>query len=593
MRQTFTLFSLALLGTGSGVHALPSHGGGGSLHPKRSSNSYGNTQQQQQTLRIPETKPSDAPVVPADFLGVNVESAFMNNYAKPLSQNLVSSLAARMSTKPIVRIGGTGGDEFVFDPAQTDHLKICVEGECPTGSAASFKVGPAFFEGYKAFPDAKMTIQAPLGPHVNETLVREFVRRAWDARVGTDGEVDWKDRIEAIALGNEPEFYTKDVGKYVRDSLELEEIVLDELKLEGADRKIFEAGNNAKQPVSTAGILKQGMNKNKLTKITAEHLYQIDTTETWDDANMQKLMLNHQAITDRLDVQYMPSLRASHAEGIPYAISETAAVLASPVNTFVSGFGFALWIVDFSLANAARGVARVNHMAGRPVANHVLWVPDHTAGLRNPGPQARAPLPAAIMVADFLRPIQGGASGGGYAAGVDDAGENPNGPFSVLDKDSEGEVAVLELDLDTAANPYLSAYAAYSGASSHGSDGGKLERVALLNMRLYNGTEQGASRGSQIFQVLVGSSDVDEVEVRRLHADLGAAAMGFDHSGPEHNATWAGEQWSKKVDDGRGHFPQGAGEVVEKVQVRDGVAVVEVPDSEAVMVSIVEASSSS
>lgn len=300
-------------------------------------------------------------------------------------------------------------------------------------------------------------------------------------------------------------------------------------------------------------------------------------------------MLSHKAITERLDTEYMPSLRASHAEGIPYAISETAAVLASPDNTFVSGFGFALWIVDFSLATAARGVARVNHMAGRPVANHVLWVPDHTAGLRNPGPQARAPFAAAIMVADFLRPTSSGASGGGYAAGVDDADhENANGPFSVLDKDSEGEVAVHEIDLDTAANPYLSAYAAYSGASSHGNNGNKLQRIALINMRLYNGTaaaEKGAKRGSHTFRLPVGSG-VDEVKVRRLHADLGAAAMGFDHSGPEHNATWAGEQWSKKVDDGRGHFTHGNGEEVEKVRVQGDVAVVEVPDSEAVIVSI-------
>lgn len=252
MRQTFTLFSLALLGTGSGVHALPSpHAGGGSLQPKRSSSS---AQTPPTHLQIPSTKPSEAFVVPADFLGVNVESAFMNNYAKPLSQNLVSSLAARMSTKPIVRVGGTGGDEFVFDPAQTGQLKVCVRGECPTGSAAAFKVGPAFFDGFKAFPDAKMTIQAPLGPGVNATLVREFVRRAWDARVGTDGAVDWRDRIEAIALGNEPEFYTQDVRKYVRDALELEDIILDELKLEGADRQIFEVGNNAKQPVSTYDV---------------------------------------------------------------------------------------------------------------------------------------------------------------------------------------------------------------------------------------------------------------------------------------------------------------------------------------------------
>ncbi|KAK8016685.1 glycoside hydrolase family 79 protein [Apiospora rasikravindrae] len=620
MHPTSTLLSLALLG--GSVGARPSAGLGSNhhhhLHQKRSSSSSSHAAAPRgagaKTLPIASSQPTGAATVPADFLGLNIESSFMNNYNNAFSNNLVSALAKRMSVPPVVRIGGTSGDEFVFDEGQTDHVKICVEGECPTGSAASYKIGPGFFEAYKAYPDAKMTIQAPLGPNVNETLVREFVRRAWEARVGAVGS-EWKSKIDAIALGNEPEFYTSDVTKYVRDTLELERIVLDELKLEGDDQKIFEAGNNAKQPVSqydVADILKQGMNKNGLTKATAEHLYQIDTTQEWTDATMQRLMLSHKAITERLDTQYMPSLRASVAEGVPYMISETAAVLASPINTFVSGFGFALWLVDFSLANAARGVARVNHMGGRPVANHVLWTPDHTAGLRNPGPQARAPFAAACFVADFLRPTSGGAGAGiggdndsgddyGLESG-DDSGSGSGGlagsdgsdggvnPFTVFNEkreqdahvvDAEEDVTIQELDLDTEANPHLSAYAVYSS--------GRLGRVALVNMRLYNGTAAAAGnggyveRGSEVFQIPVGDG-VEEVQVQRLHADLGAAAMGYDYGGEQHNVTWAGEQWSKKVDEGKGHFTQGGSQVVEIVKVSGGVASVEVPDSEAVMV---------
>lgn len=240
MRQSFTVLTVAaLLGGSSSVDALPS-GGSHQQHHKRAAHT--------QTLQVPGTKPTDAAAVPADFLGLNIESAFLNNYANTFSQNLVSSLASRMAAPPIVRVGGTSGDEFVFDPAQPEsQIKVCVEGECPNGSAASYKIGPAFFEGYKAFPDARITIQAPQGPRVNGTMVREFVRRAWDARAAAG--LDPRTNVEAIALGNEVEFYDHDVQKYVKDALELEDIIIKELELEGNERRIFEGVNSAKQNI--------------------------------------------------------------------------------------------------------------------------------------------------------------------------------------------------------------------------------------------------------------------------------------------------------------------------------------------------------
>lgn len=239
MHQTFTVLTLAALLGGDGVNALPN--GVGSQH-------HQNKRAATQTLQIPGTKPTGAVSVPADFLGLNIESAFLNNYNNPFSNNLVSSLASRMAAPPVVRVGGTSGDEFVFDPAQPeDQVKICVRGECPNGSAASYKIGPKFFEGYKGFKDARITIQAPQGPRVNRTLVREFVRRAWDARAAAG--LDPRTNVEAIALGNEPEFYDRDVEKYVEGALELEDIVIKELKLEGDERRIFEAVNSAKQNI--------------------------------------------------------------------------------------------------------------------------------------------------------------------------------------------------------------------------------------------------------------------------------------------------------------------------------------------------------
>lgn len=251
-------------------------------------------------------------------------------------------------------------------------------------------------------------------------------------------------------------------------------------------------------------------------------------------------MINHTAITTSLDL-YNPGIKASHDEEITYAITEGAAVLGGPPVEFSGGFGYTLWAVDFNLAAMTRGVSRVANLAGRPNARRVFWTPDETGGEESPGPHARAPFPAAVFVADFI------------GKDVDTA---------ATEVETEGDLT--------------SAYAVYD------EEKGELQRVALLNMRLYNGTD-GEERGEHTFEVEVG--EVEEVKVRRLHADRGVAAMGFDFGGEKSNVTWAGEQWSHDVDLGKGHF-LGEGTEEEDVEVKEGVASVVVPDSEAVMVMI-------
>jgi hypothetical protein len=252
-------------------------------------------------------------------------------------------------------------------------------------------------------------------------------------------------------------------------------------------------------------------------------------------------MINHKAIVDRF-AMYAPSMEAARSQGIAYAITEDAAVLGGAPTSFSGGFGYALWAVDFNLAAMARGVSRVTNLAGRPSAKRVFWVPDGSAGEANPGPHVRAPFPAAMFVADFV---------------------GMGGPEAVK------ELVIGGADL-------LSAYAMYDDETR------RLERVALVNMRLYNGTSSGEQeRPKETFQVAVPDG-VKSARVRRLRADLGVASMGYDFGGPEHNVTWAGEQWTYAVDQGSGHFPSGG--VVEKmIEAQAGTVTVVVPNSEAVI----------
>ncbi|KAH8900635.1 hypothetical protein GQ53DRAFT_740620 [Thozetella sp. PMI_491] len=83
--------------------------------------------------------------------------------------------------------------------------------------------------------------------------------------------------------------------------------------------------------------------------------------------------------------------------------------------------------------------------------------------------------------------------------------------------------------------------------------------------------------------------NVSSVIVQRLHADLGDAAMGYEYGGAANNVSWAGEQWAYKLDDGHGHFINGVVESEMLSVLSNGTAIVNVPNSEAIIVYIGDA----
>ena len=151
------------------------------------------------TLSVSSAAPSDAVQVPADFVGFGFETAFLNDYTVgTFSENLVNSVAKRLSAPVIIRIGGTSGDRVLFDPNQVE-IKVCAGGDCPVGSSATYILGPSYFEGFKRFQNQHFTFQAPMGPDVNTTGSLDYVIRAYNA-IGAD-------RVAAIAMGNEIDDY--------------------------------------------------------------------------------------------------------------------------------------------------------------------------------------------------------------------------------------------------------------------------------------------------------------------------------------------------------------------------------------------------
>lgn len=219
-------------------------------------------------------------------------------------------------------------------------------------------------------------------------------------------------------------------------------------------------------------------------------------------------------------------------------LSETGSGTQSSIE-IQSGFGAALWCIDFQLYSLTQGISRVD-ATHRPAALHSYWVPDNSTGTLNPGPQVRGVWYALPFIADFL-------------------GQNP------------GKVTEVDMGSDV-----LAAYAIYDSSTN------AVSKLALINLRAWANGNSSSSRGSETVSVPVPSG-ISSVNIKRLQSAAGAQAMGFDYAGPSENITWAGEQWSYFVDQGNGHQVDGVAAEVSH-PVSDGKVQVQIQDSEALSI---------
>lgn len=230
----------------------------------------------------------------------------------------------------------------------------------------------------------------------------------------------------------------------------------------------------------------------------------------------------------------------------PLVLSEVGSAIGGSPLTFGGSFGAAMWAVNFHLAAMAHGVQRVCNTMG-PGATHAFWEPDNS-GRQAKGPAVNGIFPAAAYIADFV--------------GKDD---------------DLGRVTELSSGVES-----LTAYAMYGLKSD------KPTRVALINLHEWHEDDTPAlspKRGAVTVTLDVGE-ETKSVTIQRMQSEKGSTALGFDQSNeqgrPWENVTWAGEQWSHKVDMGKGHFVSGPQE--EKAKVSQGKVRVVVPDTEAVIV---------
>ncbi|KAF2637824.1 hypothetical protein P280DRAFT_551970 [Massarina eburnea CBS 473.64] len=494
-------------------------------------------------IALPTARPQDAYEVPANFPSVGFEHAFLPGFNDDFSSNLIEDLAGRMDDKPIIRVGGTSGDIIKYNPDQTEPHVCLQDGHSITGPdifnncshQSTFILGPHFFDAFtQRYKSARISIQAPLDPiHSdnlpNKTNVVSFIKQAYKS-VGAD-------RIDAIAIGNEVNFYEKDGLSYVKDGLEAAKYIkqeVQEVSNSSAATPIWELLNTAWEvshgsfpwAYSLPNILTAWRKQDSRVKYVAEHYYQFDGKTPGITAHL----LNHTDLVAAFK-HYQDKINwTRNVAKASYILSEAGGPLG-PRDEATGHFAIALWGANFMMYAMSHGVDRIS-LVQRPGVIRALWTPFATA--KRPGPMVQAQYYSYPFIADFL-------------------GRNV-----------AGKRGVVEIPLN---NSVFSAYGMF--------EGGTLTRVAVVNLREYSGEgDRKAVKAS-----LEGLGDgVRKVVVGRLHADEGTAAGGFDVN--EKNITWSGEQWSVAVNNGRAH-----GKIVQtEVNITNGVVDVVVPDSEAVIV---------
>ncbi|PVH84106.1 glycoside hydrolase family 79 protein [Cadophora sp. DSE1049] len=501
---------------------------------------------------VPSSPPSNSsPPILEAFISYSIETAFFPDFAgtstspNTFSNNLLNNLGNLTGTKPYIRVGGNTQDYALYNAS----LKTAVNGTYDNARSPDYPttifIGPSFFDSYNIFPDTKYVHGFNLGLGANnsagwQTLL-DTVPLACKA-LGGDKLLWWE-------YGNEPDLFSTSAqgpvrppgwneSQYVEQWLNGTRAIRGQLEkycpemLEGGKygylAPSFAGTNNRLKPVLT---WRDGLNVDEDVKIFSSHNYIGGATQP--GVTLQNSLLNHTRTRLSISSQVNTLTNLSLPDTIPFILGETNSLYNQGKPGLSNSFGAALWNLDFNLYCAAVGIRRV-HMHMGTDYRYAAWQPVQTNKTSlGTKPPYYGQVAAAAVIGELER----------------------------------GEVKIVHLPLE---GELEAAYAAFVD--------GRLEKIAVVNMRAYNYTVNGTSsvlnpetRPSSTYRFQVPRYCEGKVDVKRLWANGSDAITGV---------TWDGWSYNWELDGGR---PVRLANVTvgEVVEGRRGVVSVEVPDSSA------------
>ncbi|KAJ5668439.1 uncharacterized protein N7477_007009 [Penicillium maclennaniae] len=396
------------------------------------------------------------------FVSFSIEFAFFPDYAGNLSSpnkfsnQLLDNLGDLQGVKPYVRVGGNTQDLALYDPT----LKTSVNGTIVPAVSEDYPyllyIGPSFFESYYTLPGTKFSHGFNMGKNTTAAKDSLLATVSLACKALQDGKLmHWE-------FGNEPDLFSTTTPYSVRPAHWSEQDYVDNW-LSGTEmikrtmarscpdmvsNEMFKfiapsfAGiGNSLDPVKT---WEDGLDSEKDIALNSMHNYMGGADVP--GVTLQKTLMNHTAVVNvvakHANLSHVLS-EQGRTKDIPYILGEMNSLYHQGKPGLSNSFGAALWGVDFNLYCASQNIRRT-HMHQGTDYRYASWQPIQTSKTTI---GTKAPYYGNIMVAAMLR------------------GE----------ADSTVQVVNLPMSSDTDA-----AYAAYVG--------GKLARIAMINMQEFNYT---------------------------------------------------------------------------------------------------------
>ncbi|KAB2571861.1 Beta-glucuronidase [Lasiodiplodia theobromae] len=474
--------------------------------------------------------------VDGSFISYSVEFSYMKDYAgnlshpNTLSNKLLQNLFEASGSYPLTRIGGTTQNKNIWIQNQTEALIEIFESpgdDQPT----SLSVGPSWLESFQTFPNGTRYIYG-LNFIEGDAGIEQDVLQASSVAESL-GE-----SLYAFEIGNEFDAFPINrsdnwsLELYVDEWMHHATAIEDNITAtqDESARPLFQAGVFAADPElpmqgdtpwTAEAALQQGIAETGLVKSWSDHTYMgaICGLPGQETPTLEGTVLNRTNMLERMKThEEQADYCAAH--GVPYVIGETNSIACQGLAGASDVFGAALWAADYTLHAASTNISRLHFHMGTPY-RYSAWQP--------------------VDINDTVARAKPVYYGNLFAAtALAGAGKS-----------------VVEL----VSEEFFSAYGVFGGGDADGE--AELERVVIVNLRMYNATET-AERES--VEVLLPSQMVGRrMGVRRLKGQGADVADGI---------TWAG----------RTADPQGklvGDEVVE--EVAGGRVWVE--DSEAVLIA--------
>ncbi|KAK7887692.1 hypothetical protein LTR67_009594 [Exophiala xenobiotica] len=500
---------------------------------------------------------------------------FAGNSSNPntFSYTLLKNLGELQGSNPIIRVGGNTEDYATFNASQEEALIGSFNFNRSKDYPTTISIGPSYFDSYSTWPN--FTFLHGFNLAKNGTL-------GYDTLVSTVPlacKALSNGKLAYWELGNEPDLYktssqgpvrpswwneTDYVQEWLNKTRIMKQLVQEncpEVITEGKFKFYAPNFGGAGNSLNMIRTWNAGLDADNDIAFIDSHNYIGGATQP--GVTLQGTLMNHTStilsVAKHLNESH---LLANTGVGLPYILGEANSLYNEGAPGLSNSFGAALWGVDFNLYCAATGIARV-HMHQGTNYRYASWQPVQTV---NETLGTKAPYYGNIMVAAFLGNLTG----------------------------TDNNVSISDLELGS---PYQNAYAAYVN--------GRLERVAIIQMRAYNttttttttgtGTGAGASgrgpRPSETFSFQLppsgtgtgtnkgstSASVVKSVGVQRLMANGSDAITGI---------TFDGYSYNYELAQGR---PVALNNVTrnEVVQIaQNGMVTVDVPWSSAVMLNL-------